>query len=282
VANNDEVINGLWIGTQLNAIEQLTIKSFLNHGHTFVLWTYEPVVNVPVNTTIRNANEIIPKEEVFTYKHYNQFGHGKGSYAGFSDLFRYKLLYELGGWWVDMDVTCLKPFHFEGDYVFRYHHKNGLVGNVMKCPPKSELMLYCFQQASELINEENRDWMLPLKILKAGINKYNLNSYTKDISNKDSWPDVAKLLKSSQNQKLNWHAIHWMNEEWRRLNLSKDTFLKDSLIAKLLFENHIKIKLFPKYKAAQYIYKIGKINYSLINLPFQIRSVFYRIKLGRN
>jgi hypothetical protein len=282
VVNDDKVINGLWIGTYLSAIEQLTIKSFLNQGHTFVLWTYEPVINVPANTTIKDANEIIPKKDVFTYKYYNQFGHGKGSYAGFSDLFRYKLLYELGGWWVDMDVTCLKPFVFESQYVFRHHHKNGLVGNIMKCPPKSDLMLYCFEQASKLINEDNRDWMLPLKILKEGINKHDLNSYTKDISNKDSWPDVAKLLKSPKSLDQNWYAIHWMNEEWRRLNLSKDTFLKGSLIAKLLFENDIKIKLFPKVKAAHYIYKIGKINYSLINLPFQIKSVFYRIKFGRH
>jgi hypothetical protein len=31
---------------------------------------------------------------------------GKGTYAGFSDLFRYKMLFDRGGWWVDTDVVC--------------------------------------------------------------------------------------------------------------------------------------------------------------------------------
>jgi mannosyltransferase OCH1-like enzyme len=29
-----------------------------------------------------------------------------GSYAGFADHFRYKLLLEKGGWWPDLDMPC--------------------------------------------------------------------------------------------------------------------------------------------------------------------------------
>lgn len=274
---SDKIIHGLWIGSTLHAMEHLTIKSFIKRGHTFVLWTYGEVSNIPNETEIRDANEIIPEDLVFCYTHSNQFGHGKGSYAGFSDLFRYKLLYELGGWWVDMDVTCLKTLHFDGEYVFRYHHKNGLVGNIMKCPPKSDLMLYCYENALEKVTASNTDWMLPLKILKSGISKYHLESYIKDISNYDSWPDVAKMLKQNQNTPDHWYAIHWMNEEWRRLKISKDEFVKGSYIEVLMTGNNIPINTLNRWQALKYQYRIGKVNYSLVNLPFQIKSIFSQI-----
>ena len=33
-----------------------------------------------------------------------------GSYAGFANFFRYELLRKRGGWWVDLDTICLRPF----------------------------------------------------------------------------------------------------------------------------------------------------------------------------
>ena len=138
---------------------------------------------------------------------------------------------------MDMDVTCLKALHFDNEYVFRYHHKNGLVGNIMKCPPKSDLMLYCYENALKNVTASNTDWMLPLKILKSGISKYHLESYIKDISNYDSWPDVAKMLKQNQNTPEHWYAIHWMNEEWRSKGLDKYDFRIDSAYGNLLIKH---------------------------------------------
>jgi hypothetical protein len=34
-------------------------------------------------------------------------GIGRGSVSAFSNLFRYYLLHQMGGWWVDADVVCL-------------------------------------------------------------------------------------------------------------------------------------------------------------------------------
>ncbi len=274
---SNKIVNGLWIGSSLRPVEQLTIKSFINNGHTFILWTYEVVTNVPEGTIVKDANEIIPNDLVFCYNHYNQFGHGKGSYAGFSDLFRFKLLYEYGGWWVDMDVTCLRPFNFENKYVFRHHHKNGLVGNIMKCPPKSNLMLYCYNQADNNINADNTDWMLPLKILKSGIEMFELSKYILDISNRDSWPVVARLLKAKPEYPNQWYAVHWMNEEWRRSKIPKDYLLTESYIMELMDKNKVKISNLNAFGRLVYLFKIGKINYSLINLPFQLKGAIKKL-----
>src|SRR6185369_8186785 len=53
-----------------------------------------------------------------------------------------KLLLERGGWWVDTDMICLKPFDFDTEYVFSsQRNEEGLeVVNVgaIKAPPGSQ------------------------------------------------------------------------------------------------------------------------------------------------
>src|SRR4051794_38380380 len=107
----NEIIQGLWIGPELSIMEQLSIASFLHNGHEYHLYVYDAVKNVPAGTVIDDANEILPASRIFQYKH-------QASYAGFANFFRYKLLLDRGGWWVDTDVICLKHFDFADEYVF--------------------------------------------------------------------------------------------------------------------------------------------------------------------
>ncbi len=236
-------VNAMWIGKSLSACELLTIKSFINNGHRFVLWAYDEIETpLPEGAVVKDASEIIPREKVFSYNHTNQFGHGKGSYAGFSDIFRYKLLYVYGGWWTDMDVTCLKPLDFKEDYVFRSHHSLPLVGNVMKCPRGSELMKMCYEEASEKVDADNRDWHLPIQILVDNVRAMGLESYVRKMSNEDSWNVVRKMLAGNVNVPNDWFVIHWVNEEWRRNRIGRETFLKSSLFAQLARRNGVQIK----------------------------------------
>ena len=56
-------VQSLWVGNRLSRMEHYSIKSFLNLGYKFVLYTYEPVANVPKGTIVKNGNTIIPKKE---------------------------------------------------------------------------------------------------------------------------------------------------------------------------------------------------------------------------
>ena len=97
MASEENKVNALWIGKQLSKLELLTLHSFIAHGHSFKLWLYDELENdLPESIEIGDASVIIPREKVFSYRNQNSFGHGKGSYAGFSDIFRYKLLHEHG------------------------------------------------------------------------------------------------------------------------------------------------------------------------------------------
>lgn len=271
---SNRIINGLWIGNELSALEQLCILSFIKNGHTFQLWTYSEINNIPKGTVIKNANDIIDSKDIFSYVNTNKFGHGKGSYAGFSDIFRYKLLVEFGGWWTDMDITCLKKLDFEEDYVFRQNGTKGVVGNLMKCPPNSNLMQFCYENASQKINQHNKDWMLPINILNSGIEKFNLNRFIKQISSEDSWVLVAKLLTSNTNLNKDWYAIHWMNEEWRRHQLDKTKFMHDSTIQQLLHDYDIKHQLLDKNEKMRLNFNLSKWNYRILNLKARINWLF--------
>ena len=231
-----EIVNALWIGDRLSKIELLTICSFLDNGHPFRLWLYEPLLtSLPAGVQISDAAEIIPRERIFTYKNENKYGHGKGSVAGFSDIFRYKLLYEKGGWWVDMDVTCLRPFNFSGPYFFRDHHELKVVGNVMKCPAGSELMEKCYAKAVELVKEDNTDWHKPIEILNEYIALFRLeNCIQKNVSNPDQWDITSRFIRYGDPLPSEWFFIHWQNEEWRSRKISKETFYYKSTLANLL------------------------------------------------
>jgi hypothetical protein len=241
--NVNKIINGLWIGKTLSTLELLCIKSFIAHGHEFNLWAYDEIENqLPDGLVLKNAAEIIPREKVFNYKNKNQFGHGKGSYAGFSDIFRYKLLFVKGGWWVDMDVCCLKPFDFAAEYVFRSHHDFPVVGNIMKCPVGSELMNVCYNETISEVDSGNKNWNKPIEILNHNIIKLKLENYIVSISNADNWRLVRKLIRSDRKIPDSWFAIHWINEEWRANHIDRKAINRKSTLGKLL----VKYQLFEE------------------------------------
>jgi hypothetical protein len=155
------VIQSLWIGRPLSLIEQLSITSFLQNGHEYHLYCYGEVKNVPAGTTLRDGAEILPASEIFCY----QQGPGKGSVAAFSNLFRYKLLLEKGGWWVDTDVVCLRPFDFTAPLIFASERmqlnptttSTRAANAIMRLPPGHAVASSCYD-AARRENREQLTW----------------------------------------------------------------------------------------------------------------------------
>ena len=112
--DSNRVVQSLWVGGALSAMERLSIQSFLDHGHQFNLYTYDEVGRVPDGTTVLDAEQILPRDRIFRYR---QDGFGKGSLSGFGNLFRLQLLHDIGGWWVDCDMVCVRPLDFEDPIV---------------------------------------------------------------------------------------------------------------------------------------------------------------------
>lgn len=117
---NNLIVQGLWVGEAITDLHKMCVQSFINNGHCFVLYTYGPVKNVPEGVVFMDAAKIIPESLVYKFN---------DSYAGFSDIFRSKLMFMRGGWYVDLDIFNLKKFDFPDDYIFSLDHypQNGPV-----------------------------------------------------------------------------------------------------------------------------------------------------------
>jgi hypothetical protein len=251
--NHLDSIHSLWIGTTLSNLELLTLRSFVAHGHLFHLWVYETLeTEMPDGVIVEDANQILDQKHIFRYR---EGDIGKGSVAGFSDIFRYKLLYDQGGWWVDMDVTCLRPFSFDAPYVFRRHDFLPVVGNIMKAPKGSLVMKAAFEQALAEVDEFNTDWLKPVDILNQQIEQHSLQHYIQDrLCNPDRWELITLFRESNLEPKEEWFAIHWINVEWNRRSFERDMAVVDSLYYQLLQKYTLPVSaIFPLSKW-QHIY----------------------------
>lgn len=238
-----QIVHSLWIGEKkLDCFKLLTLKSFTSMGAEFNLWTYEKIETKNIkNLIIRDANEIIDRKKIFKYPKQMLLGFGENSYVGFSELFRYKVLYELGGWWSDMDVVCLKPLdEVKTDYWFRFHGVLSVVGNIMKCPPKSELMSLCYDRAVKEVNAEQDDWHHAIRILCYYIEYLGLSKFIqKNECNLDRLDQVLKLINENNHTIPDgWRFIHWMN------SVISKSYVKDSVMDRLYNQYKINKKIF--------------------------------------
>lgn len=134
-----------WAG-QLSPYEFMCLRSFCDNGHSFDLYTFAKDLDVPAGVRLRDAAEVLGPENFFVY----QDGPGKGSPAAFANLFRYKLLAERGGWWVDTDVLCLSDQIPE--YGTFFATEDGALINiaVLRFPAQHQLILRCFDEATRM------------------------------------------------------------------------------------------------------------------------------------
>ena len=229
------VINSLWIGDKLSALEWLSIKSHLFHGHQYHLWTYDEL-DVPEGTVLKYAGEIISEDGVFAYK----VGEGKGSYSAVSNIFRYRLLREVGGWWCDTDVIALKPFDFTEKYVFASEtHRNGSSSPttcVIKCPQMSLLMASC-EASARKHDRETLEWgTIGPDLLSKWIFKLDLQEYVQPPATfcptnwfeADEYPPMKSWNITDRS-----FAVHMWNEMWRRAGVDKDGVYPGSLYERL-------------------------------------------------
>lgn len=151
-----DVFQSLWIGKRLSQMEVLSIESFLQFGYEYHLYCYDQVANVPRGAKVCDAREILPASDIFYY----QGDFANGSPACFADMWRYKLLLEKGGWWVDTDVVCVRPFEFASDHVIG-HQREGdrrCINNaVIRAPVGSPLAQNCYE-ACQRIDREQIQW----------------------------------------------------------------------------------------------------------------------------
>lgn len=171
-------IQTLWVRGDLTRMERLSLRSFLAQGHPVVLYTYDAPANVPSGVEVRDAREIV--EEKFAPSSRGEL-FGRGTYAVFSDFFRYCLLHAKGGWWSDLDVVAIRPWGGLPPVVVAstYEKSHGQVANnfVMRFPPGHEVASKCKEaieptRISELQSSDTGPLLLNRVLGQKGIVAY--------------------------------------------------------------------------------------------------------------
>lgn len=218
----NRVIQGLWIGPELSAMEQLSIVSFLRCGHEYHLYVYEDVKGIPAGTVIKDGAEILPASLIFRY---NDFA----SYAGFANFFRYKLLLERGGWWADTDVICLRPFDFPEQYVLSSELQSGaevVNAGVMKVPIGSAVMGYAWEICQAKDPARLRWGETGPRLMAEAVRRFALETYVRSyrVFCPLRLPEWQRVLEPNAVWECEQtaHAIHLWNEAWRRTGWDKN------------------------------------------------------------
>lgn len=227
-----DTVRSLWIGDRLSTLERLTIASFLAHGHPFELFVYGKVANVPPGVRVRSGAELVPAERIFRHS----AGPGEGSVTGFANLFRYRVLLDLGEWWTDMDVVLLRPLEFGRDYVFGWEEE-GSVGNaLLRAPRGSEFARSCYERTSELIPDV--EWgqtgpsLVTERVLALGL---EANAESPQAFYATPWERWRSLMEpEAPRLESDRFAIHFWNEMLRRNGVDKDRpFPESSVLGRL-------------------------------------------------
>jgi mannosyltransferase OCH1-like enzyme len=219
------VIQSLWIGSPLTNNERLCLRSFVHHGHPFHLYLYEPVPDLPDGVTVKDANEIIPKERLFL--------DSRNSYASFSDWFRLRLLLQRPGWWVDMDVVCMQPFDDTGDHCFssemHYNRRDSVLNNTVIRIPAGAPLLCELIEALELRLKEGGaiKWgEIGIDLFRKVVSRHEeMSAFVQppDIFCPMPYYNLSDLIcKSDYEPAGQTRAIHLWNEIWRGGSLDKN------------------------------------------------------------
>lgn len=230
----NKIVQSLWVGPKLSPMEQLSIRSFLRHGHEFHLFTYGPVDNVPEGVVLKDANAVIP----LSLRDYKAFP----KLALFADFFRYKLLLDRGGWWVDTDTICIRPFDFTTEYVFsseaqqltsQPHINNGNI----KAPAGSAIMRHCWETClasdpARLQWAQSGPALIAPAVVKFGLERY---VQSPEALCPVPWWDVAKFYDPTVKLALPdaARAIHLWGNMWTSNKQDRNKFPVGSPYEKL-------------------------------------------------
>jgi hypothetical protein len=223
-----DVIQGLWVGRPLSGLERLSITSFLRHGHEYHLYCYDDVGPLPAGVVLKDGNAILPASEIFRYSH----GPERGSLSAFSNLFRYRLLQERGGWWADTDAVCLRPWDFPAPVVVASEstqdRRAKVANGVMKLPEGHPVAASCYGAASRVDRGTVQWGQIGSALLTRALVENNLLHVIMkpEVFCPLPWWDWHLLLAEDSGPARAFvtgdsYSIHLWQEMWRRAGLDE-------------------------------------------------------------
>tara|TARA_Y100000389_G_C17465810_1_gene525413 strand:- start:3 stop:743 length:741 start_codon:yes stop_codon:yes gene_type:complete len=226
--NNLEKIGSLWVGDKLSNLEILSIKSFILNGHPYHLHVYNDIENIPEGVILEDANKIVPEKDIF----YAPGSNGRpGSLGAFSDYFRFKMMQETGGYWVDTDIVCIRPFDFKDPYVFAsentHRGEQEATSGIQKFPKDCDAVKYCVEYCDSFEDKNNIRWGdIGPSLVRNAIKKYDLQKYIKDykIFMPVNWWESNEFFNPNPTFQItpDTYSIHLWNDVWSSNGVDKN------------------------------------------------------------
>ena len=216
----------LWFHNPLAGVQRLSIRSFLHHGHDVTIFTYGQL-EAPDGVRFADAGEIISEDKIFT---------SHGSFAAFSDVFRYRLLAQTDFIWADADTVCLRPDWDFDEYLFSFQEPFKVTNNVLGYPQESTLAK---SLVDECVYQEGKayDELGPVLLTRL-VSELGLGSYVlpQETFNPLHWTEFAapfnasicgEVLRRCQGS----HAVSLSNYLLKFHNIDRENFPEGSAIA---------------------------------------------------
>ena len=159
----------LWIGERLGAVERACLKSMVRHGRGVKLFCYAEPANVPDGVTLRDASSIIALDRLKS-----KCGDRSDLY---SDWFRYLLLRNDEGTWLDTDVYVLKEIDEGRPYLFgKQQFPDSINGAVLRLPAQSPILSQLIDQfeGEKVPRWQPLRYVLPMKLEQLVTGKVDL------------------------------------------------------------------------------------------------------------
>lgn len=135
------IVNTIWIGGELGPIHAACLRSFVREGHDVVLHSYARPHDTPDGVRLFDASKLMKEEEIVLHKK-------TGSLTLAADRYRYRILREGMGLYVDCDVYCLQPFP-QDQYVFGWEDDDTINNAVLNMPHDSALLKHILKASED-------------------------------------------------------------------------------------------------------------------------------------
>jgi hypothetical protein len=126
----------------MTPFEHLCLSSFARGGYAVRVFTYDPDLVIPAGTERVDAREVLPEAAVFENLR------ERGTYAAFSNIFRYRLLQLEDTTWVDTDVMLVGDSLPAGPYLFGYEDPGYVNSAILRAPTDSPFLHYLYDMAT--------------------------------------------------------------------------------------------------------------------------------------
>lgn len=254
---NKQYVQSLWIGDTLSILEVTCINSFLKNNYDYHLYVYNDVKNVPTGVIFKDANEILDRTEIYSYKN--------TSYSAISNRFRFELLYKKGGMWVDTDVVCIKEYKIDEEkdkyIIFSESNKKYNEQKIGACIlrfPKNDKIL---EDAIQICIDKKQDildgtlvWGLGPSAVKYIVEKHDMKEYVKPwkFGNSCSCHHVMSIIDPNfkttdprgyatniNELSDDTYFIHLWHEFWRKNNIDKNKKYSDDSLYEQIKQKYL-------------------------------------------